>query len=457
MRLLLFIWSVLYASNGLKILVYQTALSRSHLIYSGSLVDILADAGHEVHELIANWNPTIVDNGTKKATSLRRFTLSKPSSWLKINHFNEPFTANVINYHMDSREATLHWQTVAEFCEEMLSDESLLLWLRNSNFDAVVSTTYDFCAFGLFHVAAIKPVLGFLATPLSDIVLYVLGISNPASYTQDSFCPSGNGDEMNFAQRGYNLYIRTLMQHIYIPRFIAMQDESFHKKFGMEMPSLQTLFAQMSYLFVNANELVDYPRSISNKIIFIGGITPNENGQLPQEYDRILSSHPAGAVLFSFGSVALTTKMPEHAKQAFLEAFSSFTQFIFIWKFDGPYNELINISNVYFSEWLPQKQLLRDSRVKAFITHVGLNSLMEAINEDVPMIGVPLFADQIHNAGLIRKRRIGVVLDKRNLTAENIRNALHEVLLKDWLVMKLNFLGLINGCEASIKHLWCSQ
>lgn len=95
--------------------------------------------------------------------------------------------------------------------------------------------------------------------------------------------------------------------------------------------------------------------------------------------------------------------------------------------------------------------------MKAFITHVGLNSLMEAINEDVPMIGVPLFADQIHNAGLIRKRRIGVVLDKRNLTAENIRNALHEVLLKDWLVMKLNFLGLINGCEASIKHLWCSQ
>lgn len=74
----------------------------------------------------------------------------------------------------------------------------------------------------------------------------------------------------------------------YIPiwrKFIGislLQDESFHKKFGMEMPSLQTLFAQMSYLFVNANELVDYPRPISNKIIFIGGITPNENGQLPQ-------------------------------------------------------------------------------------------------------------------------------------------------------------------------------
>ncbi|KHN78139.1 Putative UDP-glucuronosyltransferase ugt-47 [Toxocara canis] len=432
-RLIVIAWSLLFVSHGLKILVYQTALSRSHLMYSGGLVDILVDARHEVHKLIANWNPTISDNGTKKATSVYRFTLSKPSPWLKINHFSEPFEAKVINYHMDSREAALHWQTIAEFCKEMLADEKLLHWLQNSNFDIAISTTYDFCVFGLFHVAKIKPVIGFLVTPISDIVLYALGISNPASYTQDSFYPSDNGDQMTYLQRVNNLYTRTLMQQIYIPRFIAMQDEIFHGKFGKRMPSLQTLFSQMSYIFVNAHPLVDYPRPLSHKLIFIGGIQLNDAGQLPQEFDRVLSMRPDGAVLVSFGSTALTSKMPKNLKRIFLEVFAAFPQLTFFWKFDEPHDKssFTNISNVYMAKWLPQKQLLGDKRMKAFITHVGLNSLMESIHEGVPLVGIPLFADQLHNAGIIRKRQIGIVIDKRNITVENLRNSLNDVLYND--------------------------
>jgi len=71
---------------------------------------------------------------------------------------------------------------------------------------------------------------------------------------------------------------------------------------------------------------------------------------------------------------------------------------------------------------------LGNSKVRAFITHCGYNSLTESTYAGVPLIVMPLFGDQFGNAKLIEKRQIGVVLDKTNLTEDAITEALTAVL-----------------------------
>jgi glucuronosyltransferase len=59
---------------------------------------------------------------------------------------------------------------------------------------------------------------------------------------------------------------------------------------------------------------------------------------------------------------------------------------------------------------------------------MGLHSYVEAANAGIPLIGIPLFADQFYNMAAAIDRDIGIKLDKDNLTYETIVKALHEIL-----------------------------
>ena len=49
-------------------------------------------------------------------------------------------------------------------------------------------------------------------------------------------------------------------------------------------------------------------------------------------------------------------------------------------------------------EWLPQNDLLAHKDIKAFVSHVGHNSLYESAYHGVPLVCFPLFAEQHANA-----------------------------------------------------------
>ena len=67
-------------------------------------------------------------------------------------------------------------------------------------------------------------------------------------------------------------------------------------------------------------------------------------------------------------------------------------------------------------------------RMKAFITHGGMNSVTEAINFGIPMVAIPLLGDQEHNVATAVKRGVAVLVEKKNMTTEALTNALRRVL-----------------------------
>ena len=54
--------------------------------------------------------------------------------------------------------------------------------------------------------------------------------------------------------------------------------------------------------------------------------------------------------------------------------------------------------NLRLLPWLPQNDLLGHPAVVAFLSHGGIHSMYEAIYHAVPMVMVPLTADQFDNA-----------------------------------------------------------
>jgi MGT family glycosyltransferase len=83
-------------------------------------------------------------------------------------------------------------------------------------------------------------------------------------------------------------------------------------------------------------------------------------------------------------------------------------------------------ANVEIEAWVPQAEALAHAR--AVISHGGSGSTVGALAAGVPMVVVPLFADQFLNAGRVAATGAGLVAEPE---AEQIRGALSQVLEDD--------------------------
>ncbi|TCP55005.1 MGT family glycosyltransferase [Tamaricihabitans halophyticus] len=77
--------------------------------------------------------------------------------------------------------------------------------------------------------------------------------------------------------------------------------------------------------------------------------------------------------------------------------------------------------NVEVHEQVPQLAVLRHAR--AFVTHAGMGSTMEAIHQRVPLVAVPQMAEQRANADRIAELGLGHALDPATVDADALWKA----------------------------------
>lgn len=99
-----------------------------------------------------------------------------------------------------------------------------------------------------------------------------------------------------------------------------------------------------------------------------------------------------------------------------------------IWKWENLENTPGNASNILYQKWLPQDDILAHPNLKLFITHAGKGGMVEAIYHSVPMVAIPIFAEQPTNAAKIVSSGYGVLVDILNLEENKFRDAILEVL-----------------------------
>jgi polyene glycosyltransferase len=75
-----------------------------------------------------------------------------------------------------------------------------------------------------------------------------------------------------------------------------------------------------------------------------------------------------------------------------------------------------------------QMAVLRHPAVRAFVSHCGVNSVHEALTCGVPIVGIPLFADQLDMAMRLADAGVALLLSKNALRADAVRAAVRSVM-----------------------------
>uniref|UniRef100_A0AC35TVL0 UDP-glucuronosyltransferase n=1 Tax=Rhabditophanes sp. KR3021 TaxID=114890 RepID=A0AC35TVL0_9BILA len=412
----------------------------SHLSTLGASADLLVKAGHEVTFLLSPVEAGTTSVGTKLAKLIQLdknpFLANLPVSRKQIQE--QIWTLDYNNDPSAIYSSYKHFKMLMQGnCEHLIINATLTEYIKKQKFDLGVFEPFFYCSVGMIKKWGIPAHVSLATSGLISSRYSLLGLTYPVASLPD-FRLVASDEEMGFFNRLTNLYSFVITK-TYSDGLLDAENAVFDKHFGKGDVDLREEFRQSSFVFINSDPFVDYAHPLLSKIIPLGGFSIEKPQKLKGKWDEILSLRTRN-VLIAFGTNALSTGMPLANKLSIISVIRLNPDVTFIWKYESPNEVLVqDIDNLIVSAWLPQKDLLADKRMSAFVSHGGLSSINEGALAGVPMLLIPLFADQGKNAQIVKKLQFGVVLDKFLLKKpEKLNEALNTVIQPHYNQFDLN-------------------
>ncbi|EDW76283.2 uncharacterized protein Dwil_GK14747 [Drosophila willistoni] len=301
---------------------------------------------------------------------------------------------------------------------------------KGNKFDLVISPylTNNF-QLGLAHKLK-TPIVSI--TPLQPFEFFGSIVANPREL---SYVPSMNmgvekGAIMTFSQR-----IKTLAMSWGYRLWDAIENVENKKRYQFlygddpTMPRFEDLTKNISLMFFNSHVLSEGPiRPNLPGVIEIGGIQIKDTPDpLPKNIAEFLDDAREGAILLSLGSNIQSDHLQSDTVKKMFSILSKLKLKV-IWKWDKLEHIPGNSSNILYSKWLPQDDILAHPNIKLFITHAGRGSIVEASYHGKPMLALPMFGDQQGNSGSMVKQGFGLSLKLSELEEETFLNTINEIL-----------------------------
>ncbi|CAL36495.1 UDP-glucuronosyltransferase [Caenorhabditis elegans] len=320
-------------------------------------------------------------------------------------------------------------QLFGKQCTKVMKLSELLDQLKSEKFDLAITEAFDSCGYGIFEYLQIPAHVSILSCARMDHVSDVLGQPIAPSYVPGT--QSLYSDRMTMTQRFLN-YLQFLNGNSMFSDIGDYESANAKKLLGVER-SWREILPESSFLLTNHIPVLEFPAPTFDKIVPIGGISVNKNKEtlkLEHYFDTMVSMRKKN-VIISFGSNIKSMDMPDEYKKSLAELFQLMPDVTFIWKYENLADKkyTCGIMNINRVEWIPQTELLADSRVDAFITHGGLGSVTELATMGKPAVVIPIFADQTRNAEMLKRHGGAEVLHKTDLAnPETLRKTLRKVM-----------------------------
>ena len=192
---------------------------------------------------------------------------------------------------------------------------------------------------------------------------------------------------------------------------------------------------------LDLNTVVLGPRALSERHLpeerYLGFCMDNAGTCRKETCESFVKSHKT-VTYCSFGS--MSARYPETLKiiQCIIEAFKNGEYGGLILQAGNYYERLIKHDgiNIKIVPTCDQKSIL--SVCQFAITHGGYGSIKECVRYAVPMIVVPLYYDQFHNATVVERLAIGYVVRRKNANTINIRKAMKTLIRRKMYKKRLS-------------------
>ncbi|XP_027491606.1 UDP-glucuronosyltransferase 2A2-like isoform X3 [Corapipo altera] len=307
-------------------------------------------------------------------------------------------------------------------CDGVLKNETLLERLKASAFDVLLADPLTPSG-ELFAEKLGIPFVYTIRFSLGNTVERLCGmLPAPPSYVPAAL--SSLTDRMTFWERLKNIFSYTLQDIMYHYLLWGGWDQYYSDVLGRPTTLCETIGKAEIWLIRTYWDF-EFPRPFLPNFEFVGGLHCQPAKPLPKEMEEFVqSSGEHGIVVFSLGSMVYN--LSDEKSNVIAKALSQLPQKV-LWRYKGKKPETLG-SNTRIYDWIPQNDLLGHPSAKAFITHGGTNGLYEAIYHGIPMVGIPMFADQHDNIAHVVAKGAAVHVDFNTLKTQDLVDALNTVI-----------------------------
>ncbi|XP_072477064.1 UDP-glucuronosyltransferase 2A3-like isoform X14 [Notamacropus eugenii] len=251
---------------------------------------------------------------------------------------------------------------------------------------------------------------------------YCGGVPAPLSYAP---VPLGRlTDKIPFMEKVENIPLSLFFGCFWFHSFEQKWEQFYSEVTGRPTTLCETMGKAEMWLIRTYWDF-EFPRPYLPNFEFVGGLHCKPAKPLPEEMEKFVqSSGEHGIVVFSLGS--MVKNLTEEKSNLIAAALAQIPQKV-LWRYQGKKPDTLG-PNTRTYDWIPQNDLLGHPKTKAFITHGGTNGIYEAIYHGVPMIGVPMFADQPDNIAHMKAKGAAVEVDFHTMTTADMLNALKTVI-----------------------------
>jgi len=308
---------------------------------------------------------------------------------------------------------------------DRLSHPHLVDYIKFSNYSLIIYNSMDYGMPALCH---------FLNIPCIQVISSGLGgVQNPLSLElmdQVPYTLAGFIDLNGLMKRLINtmLYVcdHMLRMYYFYPgiEHIVRRHQLIHHQETQSYWQISANTPKSTLIY--SNSAIDCEIPIHKSYVRIGGAMLSNN-RLSQEYQDVMDRSSSGIIVVAFGRGSL--ELSDSFLQLLVETFSKLNHTI-IWSVGSRASAITNVSaNLIVRKSIPQNALLAHPNCKLFVTHAGLGSTVEAIYNAVPVIAIPIQADQNTNAyQMTHNFQMGTYLNFHDLSHRTLQNAVSHVL-----------------------------
>ena len=212
----------------------------------------------------------------------------------------------------------------------------------------------------------------------------------------------------------------------YVAQLRARRRLEVARRARTRYPSTAELFRRSTVVATTHPSIEADPRVPPN-FHLVGPVIPEPLSPISRETEEwLLRQAPAGIVLAAFGTLV---RLSERQVSALAEGLADCGVGV-LWAVPERHHDRVRRHSASFraEAFVPQAAILALAAVRAFVTHAGANSALEAMRFGRPMLALPFMYDQHHYARRAADLSVGLVLDPHTLTSAGVRAAIQRLL-----------------------------